>query len=162
MGKWLEREVASGLMGLIALRLDGAPAADTVSSTLDIWLVALTKGREWEEHIDAARIRKAFEVLFATCERWPAPARLLRELPPRTPALALPKPKRTEEQIKTGNAALDGIISGMRRGARANTAQKTDRQLDTAKQEAEALLQELQSRPLPQQMRRNTTNEQRS
>lgn len=146
MARWLEREVALGLKGLIALRLDGAPAADTVSATLDVWLVALNKGREWDEQEDARRIQKAFEVLFATCERWPAPARLMRELPLRAPELALPKPKRTEKQLKTGNAALDGIITGMKRGSLANTALKTDRQQDAAKQEAEALLIELNKR----------------
>ncbi|MGE7992525.1 hypothetical protein ACQKPE_16090 [Pseudomonas sp. NPDC089554] len=146
MSKWLQREVALGLKGLIALRLDGAPSVDTVSATLEVWLLALNKGREWDEVEDAVRIQKAFEVLFATCERWPPPARLMRELPARTPGVALPKPKRTDEQIKTGNAALDEIIAARRRGAMANLAPKTDRQIDAARQEAEALFTELRNR----------------
>ena len=144
MAKWLEREVASGLMGLIALRLDGAPAADTVGATLDIWLVVLAKGREWDEHIDAERIRKAFQVLFSTCERWPAPARLLREMPARMPVPALPRPSRTDQQRQTGNDALDGIVSGMRRSARISIAPKTDRQIDAARVGADAVFDHLQ------------------
>lgn len=147
MAKWLEREVASGLMGLIALRLDGAPAADTVSATLDIWLVALSKGREWDEQEDAVRIQKAFEVLFASCERWPAPARLLRELPSREPVKSLPKPKRSDKQIETGNAALDGIVAGIRRGTRARQT-KTERQIDADKVGAEAVFDHLQREAL--------------
>ena len=41
--KWLEREIARGLQGLIALRLSGAPADDSVTLTLDVWLAAPAK-----------------------------------------------------------------------------------------------------------------------
>lgn len=113
--KWLEREVIAGLQGLVALRLDGAPAADAITHTLDIWLVALTKGRCWEEQQDAPRIRSAFSTLFATCERWPAPARLMRELPARKGPPALSRPAQTEEQRHNGRQKIAEILAGLKR-----------------------------------------------
>lgn len=144
--KWLEREVGQGLMGLVALRLDGAPAADAITLTLDIWLVALGKGSKWEESVDALRIRKAFETLYATCERWPAPARLMRELRPAEPQRQLARPKRTEEQLQTGNEALSQLIATMRRQASSDAALKTDEQIEDSKKQALAALAELQNR----------------
>ncbi len=112
--KWLEREVAQGLMGLIALRLDGAPAADSVTQTMDIWLVALTRGRCWEEEHDAVRLQHAFSTLFATCDRWPAPARLLRELPARKGVPVLAKPVLTDEQRMNGRKKLGELIASLK------------------------------------------------
>ncbi|SDI84199.1 hypothetical protein SAMN05216588_12631 [Pseudomonas flavescens] len=112
--KWLEREVAQGLMGLIALRLDGAPAADSVTQTMDIWLVALSKGRYWEEEQDAERFKQAFSTLFATCDRWPAPARLLREMPARKGLPALPKPELTDTQRTNGRRQLADLIASLK------------------------------------------------
>jgi hypothetical protein len=142
---WLRREIAKGVAGLLALRLDGAPAADSATKTADIWLVAMTKGRDWDEKKDAVRIRKAFETLFATCERWPAPALLLRELQARPPELRLPKPKRTDRQIKTGNEALDQLLATMKGKARTNSALKTDRQFEDSRRQAMASAVEMQN-----------------
>ena len=59
--KWLERESARGLQGLIALRLAGAPADDSVTLTLDVWLAAIEcQAVTWNEQADAERIRRAF------------------------------------------------------------------------------------------------------
>lgn len=142
---WLRREIAKGVAGLLALRLDGAPAADSATKTADIWLVAMTKGRDWEEGKDAGRIRKAFETLFATCERWPAPAQLLRELQTRPPELRLPKPRRTDKQIKTGNAALDHLVATMKGRAHTNSALKTNRQFEDSRRQAMASTLEMQN-----------------
>jgi len=148
---WLKREIAAGVSGLIALRLDGAPAADSAIKTAEIWLIAMTKGRGWDEARDVVRIRKAFETLFATCERWPAPAQLLRELPVEQQEERISKPKRTEKQIQTGNAALDQMMVTMKRRANPGAALKTDHQIEEAKKQAVAALVELQhttSRPM--------------
>ena len=144
--KWLEREVASGLMALVALRLDGAPAADAITKTLDVWLVALSKGSKREEHVDAPRIRKAFETLFATCERWPAPAQLLREMPAPELPLQISKQKRTDAQIQTGNAALDQLTAKLKRRANPDAALKSDEQIEDSKKQTLAALEELASR----------------
>lgn len=148
--KWLEREVASGLMALVALRLDGAPAADAITRTLDVWLVALSKGSKREEHVDAPRIRKAFETLFATCERWPAPAQLLREMPAPELPLQIEKQKRTNKQIQTGNAALDQLTARLKRRANPDAALKSDEQIEDSKKQALGALAELASRATQQ------------
>nr|WP_314587073.1 hypothetical protein [uncultured Pseudomonas sp.] len=112
--KWLERAVVQGLQGLVALRLDGAPAADAITLTLDVWLVALSKGRSWEEARDAWRIQAAFSTLFATCERWPPPARLLRELPPPKEVLALPRPQLDDAQRNNGRRHIADIMARLK------------------------------------------------
>lgn len=140
---WLKREIAKGVTGLLALRLDGAPAADAATKTADIWLVAMTKGREWDEKQDAPRIAKAFETLFANCERWPPPALLLRELPIQPVEQRYIKQQRTEKQIQTGNKALDQIMSGMKRRSNPGAALKTDNEIEDSKKQALAVLAEL-------------------
>lgn len=140
---WLKREIAKGVTGLLALRLDGAPAADAATKTADIWLVAMTKGREWNEKQDASRIAKAFETLFANCERWPPPALLLRELPIQPVEQRYIKQERTEKQIQTGNEALDQIMAGMKRRANPGAALKTDDEIEDSKKLAFEALAEL-------------------
>ncbi|MBO2925105.1 hypothetical protein J5H75_25870 [Pseudomonas asiatica] len=144
--KWFERAIVAGFQGLITLRLDGAPPADAVNLTLDIWLVALTKNRQWDEAQDAERIRETFESLFASCERWPSPARFLRDLKPRRLPPLLPKPMRTESQVKSGNAALDGIVGVLKGRVRAQavTAPKTAKQIEYTRQRAGLIAAQLQ------------------
>lgn len=116
---WLQREVIAGLSGLVALRLDGAPAADAVTHTLDVWMVALKKAQRWNEQTDVARVRSAFEALFASCERWPAPAALIREIPVRQSPPALPKPALTDQQRANGRRRIGEIIDALKH--RSNT-----------------------------------------
>lgn len=153
---WLKREIAAGVSGLLALRLDGAPAADSAIKTAEIWLIAMTKGRDWNEAQDAPRIAKAFKTLFASCERWPPPALLLRELPVEPVEQRRIKQQRTEEQIRTGNKALDQLMAGMKRRANPDAALKSDNQIEESKKQAMAALAELQDRAIkPMNMEQN-------
>lgn len=95
---WLEREVVRGLQGLVALRLVGAPAEDSVTLTLDVWLAALADRSHWVEAVDAMRVRRAFLALYRTCDRWPPPKLLLDNLGNRDPPAALPPPRPTDEE----------------------------------------------------------------
>lgn len=104
--KWLEREIARGLQGLVALRLSGAPADDSITMTLDIWLAALDSAPvRWDEQQDTQRIRRAFRSIYRTCDRWPPPRLLLDNLGHRDPAPALPAPQ-VPREIRQKNVAL--------------------------------------------------------
>lgn len=110
--KWLEREIARGLQGLLALRLTGAPADDSVTLTLDIWLAALElHAVTWSERLDAERIRQAFRALYRACERWPAPKHLLDNLGNRDPPPSLPAPQMSTAQRQQNSAKLREITA---------------------------------------------------
>lgn len=113
--KWLEREFARGLQGLVALRLNGAPAEDSITLTLDVWLAAVSGiAKGWHEHLDTPRIRKAFATLYRTCERWPAPAQFLSCLDHRPPPQALPPPAMSEEQRQKNLKRIQQIKQQLR------------------------------------------------
>lgn len=113
--RWLEREFARGLQGLVALRLSGAPAEDSITLTLDVWLAAVSSlARGWHEHLDAPRIRKAFATLYRTCDRWPAPKQFLDCLEHRPPPPALPAPVMTEEQRQKNLQRIQHIKQQLR------------------------------------------------
>ena len=114
--KWLEREVARGLQGLIALRLSGAPADDSVTLTLDVWLVAMESlSVHWNEQLDAERVRRAFRTLYRICDRWPPPKLFLDNLGNRDPPPALPPPQISEEQRKKNVAQLRELMKKLGR-----------------------------------------------
>ncbi|MBH3449170.1 hypothetical protein I5S84_09955 [Pseudomonas putida] len=144
--KWFKRAIVAGFQGLVTLRLDGAPPADAVAMTLDIWLVALTKNRQWDEQEDAERIRQTFESLFASCERWPSPARFLRDLKPRKQPLMLPRPERSQAQVERGQASLKDIVDALKGRVRAQTVTslKTGTQIEYTRQQAGRVATKLQ------------------
>ncbi len=114
--KWLEREIARGLQGLIALRLSGAPADDSVTLTLDIWLAAIESlSVNWNEQLDAERVRRAFRTLYRICDRWPPPKVFLDNLGNRDPPPALPPPPISEEQRKKNVALLREMMKKLGR-----------------------------------------------
>lgn len=105
--RWLEREVARGLQGLIALRLSGAPADDSVTLTLDVWLAAAESlSVNWNERLDAERVRRAFRTLYRICDRWPPPKVFLDNLGNRDPPPALPAPRMSEVQRQRNIARI--------------------------------------------------------
>ncbi len=111
IARWLEREIARGLQGLVALRLPGAPAEDAITLTLDVWLAAIAvRAASWAEADDAHRIRAGFRTLYATCDRWPAPRQLLDALPIRAPPRALPPPPMSAEDRARNRARLDALM----------------------------------------------------
>ena len=114
--KWLEREIARGLQGLIALRLAGAPADDSVTLTLDVWLAAIEcQAVTWNEQADAERIRRAFRTLHRICDRWPPPKVFLDNLGNRDPPPALPPPPISKEERKKNVARIQEIMKKLGR-----------------------------------------------
>lgn len=81
---WLCQAIIEGVQGLVALKLRGAPKADTLQTVANLWIVAVTsRPIAWDEALDKPRIRQAFLDLSATAEYWPAPAQFLNALRPR-------------------------------------------------------------------------------
>ncbi|WP_232445604.1 hypothetical protein [Burkholderia ubonensis] len=115
--KWVEREVARGLQGLVALRLPGAPAEDSVMLTLDIWLAALQdRAATWTEHGDVDRIRRAFRTLYRVCDRWPPPKLFIDNLGNRDPPpRALPAPQISEQERQRNHETLRGLVQMLSR-----------------------------------------------
>ena len=121
--KWLEREIARGLQGLIALRLTGAPADDSVTLTLDVWLAAIeSQAVTWNEQLDAERVRRAFRTLYRLCDRWPAPKLFLDNLGNRDPPKALPAPPTPPEARERNRARLREIMESLAKSKRMTNA----------------------------------------
>ncbi|MCS4534270.1 hypothetical protein [Neisseria montereyensis] len=110
----LHNAVVDGLTMLLALRLTGTPAVDTVQATAQAWSVALAHGKQWDEAQDIKRIQTAFVVLSGQAKRWPSPSDLLDCMPPRPERLKLeyrhqptPAQKAAAKQVMAQiNAAL--------------------------------------------------------
>ena len=106
---WLEVVVIEGLQMLLTLRLRNAPAHDTITAVLDVWLMAImSRNPIWFEERDKPRFQAAFLRLAGTLEAWPAPAQLYRELPKlpdqcalEAPEQPIPRGEKIHRQIAT-------------------------------------------------------------
>ena len=88
---WLGAIVQCHIARLRLLSLEGAPLAEAMGEVTLIWAETIASRRiNWDCDQDRARLECAFLELAATCERWPAPAMLLKLLSDRPPAPALP------------------------------------------------------------------------
>lgn len=96
---WMREAVGDGLMRLFALRLKEAPAAEMIELVAEVWLDSLMNlNKDWQESLDAPRIKKGFIRLTQLCSEWPAPATLIAELPPRDLPPLLPDAPPTKEE----------------------------------------------------------------
>ncbi|MDW7643431.1 MAG: hypothetical protein SCI25_00150 [Desulfuromonadales bacterium] len=120
MSSWLRREVKDGLQALVALGLEGQPAAEVLPRTADIWLRAMQKANIGMsiETVDAPRVRAGFENLFPLLRRWPSPAQLIEQVPDRPKRQSLPPAPRSEgeEAEAKAKAALTDIYKGLEKG----------------------------------------------
>lgn len=110
---WLENSVVTGLQMLLTLRLPGAPAEDTVPAVAAVWVAAFRRGRnlDWRADLgDAARIEQAFTAAAAKVDRWPSPARVLDELPPRV-AITRRLPRDAKPMPDSIRASLKALMS---------------------------------------------------
>jgi hypothetical protein len=108
---WIADEILVGLVKLISLKLSFSPAPDSLQTTADTWIEVITPvlGNPVCQ-VDAPRLRAAFLILCRSCKKWPAPADLIENLPPRQSTEKLPEPKMSEEQRTDGLAHLAVII----------------------------------------------------
>ena len=107
--------VIDGIQRLYALRLEGAPPADSLQATATVWLDTLGYKRSWGED-DAVRVARAFAGLCAACRRWPAPAQFFDHLPPPPPPPALPAPVLTAEEHRANTDWLERLTQKLRWG----------------------------------------------
>lgn len=107
---WLQDVLIDGLQMLLALRLRDAPPADTITVTLDVWLLVFrSRPMRWDSATSPDRLRQAFLNVAAKAERWPTPAHVLNEYPAPPPPPALPPP------ISKMPANVRGQIAELRR-----------------------------------------------
>lgn len=96
---WFVSAVAEGIARLYVLRLESAPAADTLDGVELVWVEALWyMPVAWDEELDTPRLAAAFRRLTQRLSRWPAPRELMEHLPSRPKPAALPSPPISDEQ----------------------------------------------------------------
>ena len=112
---WLKNEIVNGLQRLLSLRLRNAPPADTVTATAVVWYETIaSRPISWDERLDTKRIKTAFSELCASVDSFPAPAQLLRALPPREPTLSLSAPQ-SKELSAENRKRLDSLLQTLRK-----------------------------------------------
>ncbi|MCF6265248.1 MAG: hypothetical protein L3J57_01730 [Desulfuromusa sp.] len=100
---WLKIEIAQGLIALIGLGREGAPAAETIIVTASLWETMLIDAGLNIEHVDQKRIKIGFKELLTRFEKWPEPKDLLARLPRRPERNRLDVPPPIDD-IKKGKA----------------------------------------------------------
>lgn len=104
---WLRREIAEGMMALVALSLRDTPGADTVELTAGVWETAIRSVGVRVQQVDAGRVHQAFKALLTTrLERWPEPAAVIGQLPRRPQQQKLEEPPLTPEERAQGAELL--------------------------------------------------------
>ncbi len=112
-GDPIREMVAYPLTGLLALRLENTPAADTITRTADIWEHALRPKLSIPAQ-DSTRMIAASKRLIAVVRKWPTPAQLIELLPPRKQLKAVDN-EISAEQRQTNKERLQELrraISG--------------------------------------------------
>jgi hypothetical protein len=96
---WLRREIAEGLMALVALSRPGTPGADTIELTAGVWETAMRSAGVTVEQIDQGRVRAGFQPLLKRrLDEWPEPYAVIAELPRRPAQRKLEEPPPSAEE----------------------------------------------------------------
>jgi hypothetical protein len=100
------------LADLADMKLPGTPTPKEMIKVQEQWYKILTRkqGGRWLPG-DGGRLEEAFDDLEASVSRWPAPADMLKLMPPRKDFTALPEPGRSEEENEEGLRRIKGIIA---------------------------------------------------
>jgi hypothetical protein len=114
--EWFREVVATGIARLYVLRLEGAPAADTLDAVENVWCDALWHAPvAWQEAVDYRRLEAGFVALAGRITRWPAPRAVLDVLPSRPAQPRLGRPAPTPEQRSRARAVLEELRTLIRR-----------------------------------------------
>jgi len=108
---WFTYEIGLGLAKMAALQLPGTPIdTKTAAAMRSVWVDALWPLKQWDENRDKTRIKAAFNQLYTTVERFPAPVHFLRVLPDHAPQPRLPAPKMSQAQRQANLARVQQLI----------------------------------------------------
>jgi hypothetical protein len=109
----IREAIKQGLMALVLLRLDGQPPGDTIKGTLAIWEEALRPYLWGNPASEAQRIARGFKALLPIVKKWPPPALLIENMPPRPAKRYLSPPPPTEQERQQGRAAIQDILANL-------------------------------------------------
>lgn len=110
---WFHNAVIDGLSALQTLALRGAPPAETVTLTAEVWIAALWAAGGWRGDADVLRLQAAFVAVAGKVDWWPAPRAVLDCLPPvpAAPAITAEAPPPSHDRI----AQVRGFANALRR-----------------------------------------------
>ena len=111
---WLRQEIGMAFQQMICLALDGAPAAEMMPLTAEMWV--MTIGFGMVEELDRQRVRDGFRQLYRTLKRWPQPVELTAVLPGRPKRSALPEPQISETDHAEQSRKLQEIMDMLNKG----------------------------------------------
>ena len=111
---WLRQEIGMAFQQMVCLALAGAPAAEMLPLTAEMWV--MTIGFGLTEELDRQRIRDGFMQLYRKLKKWPQPVELTDMLPGRPKRTALPEPPISEADRAEGRRKLQDIMDMLNKG----------------------------------------------
>jgi hypothetical protein len=111
---WLRQEIGMAFQQMICLALDGAPAAEMLPLTAEMWV--MTIGFGMVEVLDRERVRDGFRQLYRKLKKWPQPVELSDVLPGRPKRSALAEPAISEVDHAEQSRKLQEIMNMLNKG----------------------------------------------
>jgi len=111
---WLRQEIGMAFQQMICLALDGAPAAEMLPLTAEMWV--MTIGFGMIEDLDRQRVRDGFMQLYRKLKKWPQPVELTDVLPARPKRAALAEPQISEADHAEQSRKLQDIMDKLNKG----------------------------------------------
>lgn len=100
---------------LVIIGLEGRPLGRAMGEVVRMWAqIIAARLPHADVALDAPRLHAAFDVLEATCERWPVPRQVLDALPARPEPPKLPPPPMSEDQRAKVRAMLADVAARLR------------------------------------------------
>jgi hypothetical protein len=112
--RWLRQEIGMAFQQMICLALDGAPAAEMLPLTAEMWV--MTIGFGMVEDLDRERVRDGFRQLYRKLKKWPQPVELTDVLPGRPKRTALMEPEISPVDHAEQSRRLQDIMNMLNNG----------------------------------------------
>ncbi|MBS9777169.1 MAG: hypothetical protein KGV50_00265 [Gammaproteobacteria bacterium] len=106
-------ELVEGIKLMDNLNLSFAPSTDDdLQKAVAAWEWTLCAKITWDDEKDSGRLMAAFAEVVPKLEKWPSPSLIIKHLPPRPPAPALPQPE-TVPCLPHIAAELGSLMAGI-------------------------------------------------